>query len=111
MDPTLINCADACDDCARACDLCAIACLAEDDPKPMAACIALDIDCAAICRLASAAMARGSSQIDIICELCATICAACADECGQHPMDHCQRCAKACRDCASACREMLAVPV
>src|SRR5690242_19857369 len=43
-------CIDACNACADACDHCAAACLAEDDPKPMARCIALDMDCAAMCR-------------------------------------------------------------
>ena len=46
------ECIDACNACAAACDNCATACLAEEDVKMMARCIALDIDCAQICRLA-----------------------------------------------------------
>lgn len=47
-------CIEACNACATACDHCAAACLAEDDAKAMARCIALDIDCAQLCRLAPA---------------------------------------------------------
>src|SRR5690606_30568793 len=54
------SCIQACYTCAAACDHCATACLAEKDVKMMARCIELDMDCAAICRLAAAAMARGS---------------------------------------------------
>lgn len=100
------SCIDACDACAAACNHCAIACLGEQDVNAMARCIALDIDCAAICQLASAAMARGSEQAQAICTLCADICAACGDECAKHAMDHCQACAKACRNCADECRRM-----
>ena len=45
------SCIDACNDCADACDMCISACLKEDDVKMMARCIALDIDCAQLCRL------------------------------------------------------------
>lgn len=54
------TCIEACNDCAVACGHCASACLKESDPKPTARCIALDIDCAQICLVASAFMARGS---------------------------------------------------
>jgi hypothetical protein len=100
------ECMDACNACALACDQCAAACLGEDDVKMMARCIASDIDCAQICRLAAGYMARGSQFSQAICRLCADICTACADECGKHPMDHCQRCAEACRRCAASCRQM-----
>lgn len=70
-----------CDDCAAACEHCAIACLQEVDPKPMAPCVALNMDCAAICRLASAAIARGSEFAKAICVLCAEVCRRCAQEC------------------------------
>lgn len=99
-------CIEACNECAIACNHCATACLREDNVKAMARCIALDTDCAAICQLASAAMARGSEQSQAICTLCADICEACGKECGKHSMDHCQQCAQACRDCAAACRKM-----
>lgn len=100
------TCIKACGDCAAACDHCAIACLQEADPKPMARCVALDIDCAAICRLAAGAMARGSEFAKAVCGLCAQICEECGKECARHPMGHCQECAEACRRCARECRSM-----
>lgn len=73
----------------------------------LARCIALDIDCAAICQLAAAAMARGSECAQQICALCADICEACGDECAKHTaMQHCQACAQACQRCADECRRM-----
>ena len=100
------NCIEACNACADACDHCATACLGEPDPKPMARCIALDMDCAAICRLAASYTARGSEHAAAICALCADVCESCGKECGKHDMDHCQKCAQACRRCAEECRLM-----
>lgn len=97
-------CIEACDACALACDTCAAACLREPDPKAMARCIAFDMDCTDLCRLASALMARGSEYARDVCRICATVCEACADECSKHAMDHCQRCAEACRRCAHECK-------
>lgn len=102
------SCIDACNACADACDFCAAACLKEEDVKAMARCIAFDMDCAQICRVAASYMARGSHQAQAICRVCAEICKACADECGQHQMDHCQKCAEACRACAAACERTAA---
>ena len=100
------SCIDACNDCALACDHCAAACLNEQDIAKMVRCIRLDIDCAEICRLAVAYMARGSELSADACELCASICDECAKECDRHPMAHCKDCAKACRRCAEECRRM-----
>lgn len=86
--------------------MCAAACLQEQDVGAMARCIALDNDCAQLCRLAAGYMARGSEMAAALCQLCADVCDACADECGKHPMRHCQECADACRRCASECRQM-----
>ena len=97
---------DACNECAVACDHCAAACLREKDVARMARCIQLDIDCAAICRLAVGYMARGSELAADVCELCASVCDVCAEECAKHPMAHCQACAEACRRCAAECRRM-----
>lgn len=101
-------CIDACYTCAAACDHCATACLSEPDPSMMADCIRSDLDCADVCRLAAAAMARGSDSMKEICALCADLCDRCATECEKHDHDHCQECAKACRDCANECRKMAA---
>lgn len=99
-------CIEACQQCASACDHCSTACLAEDDVKAMARCIALDMDCAGICRYAAGVMARGSEMAQSVCALCADICEACGEECGRHAMGHCQECAEACRRCAAECRRM-----
>jgi len=101
-------CIEACNACVITCNHCAATCLKEADVKMMARCIALDMDCTAICALAAAAMARDSEHAKAICALCATICQSCGDECAKHQMEHCQDCAKACHACAEACRKMVA---
>ena len=108
MHQTYQTCIAACNACADACDHCAAACLQEQDVKTMARCIALDMDCAAICRLAAGFMARGSEFAKAACTVCADVCRACADECARHRHDHCQACAEACRRCAEECRRMAA---
>jgi hypothetical protein len=52
----------------------------------MARCIQLDMDCAAICRLAVGYMARSSELAAVVCELCAAICEECGKECAKHPI-------------------------
>ena len=99
-------CIEACNACAVSCNHCAVSCLQEQDVKAMARCIALDTDCAQICALAAAFMARGSEHAKAICTLCADICQSCGDECVKHQMKHCQECAKACHQCAKECRKM-----
>ena len=100
------TCIEACNACADACDHCAAACLKEPDPKPMARCIALDMDCAEICRMAASYMSRDSEFAMALCGDCAEVCEACGTECEKHKMDHCQECAEACRRCAEECRRM-----
>jgi hypothetical protein len=102
------SCIEACQACANACDHCAAACLQEQDVKSMARCIANDMDCAQICRLAVGYMARGSAHAAALCRLCAQVCRACGEECAKHQMDHCQECAAACRRCAEECERMAA---
>jgi hypothetical protein len=102
------SCIDACLSCAVTCDHCAASCLQENDVKKMARCIALDIDCAEICRLAAAYMARGSQLAGQVCETCALACEACGEECAKFQMEHCRECAEACRRCAEECRRMAA---
>jgi hypothetical protein len=75
----------------------------------MARCVALDIDCAAICRVAAGYMARGSELAADICKFCAEACEACGAECGKHDMQHCKDCAEECRRCAEECRRMAQV--
>jgi hypothetical protein len=100
------TCIDECYACAAACDHCAAACLSEQDVKAMARCIALDMDCAQICRMAASYMARGSEFATTLCNICADVCDACGEECAKYQMGHCQQCAAACRRCAAECRRM-----
>lgn len=100
------SCIDACNACADACDHCASACMAEAKPQPLVRCISLDIDCAAICRLAAGYMARGSEAVNVICSACARLCELCGEECARHAMEQCRLCAEACRRCADECRRM-----
>lgn len=102
------NCIKVCNACADACDHCSVACLGESGVDRLARCIRLDIDCAALCRLAAGAMARGSEFAGAICRVCAEVCDACAEECEKHDHDHCRECARACRECAEECRKMAA---
>lgn len=106
MDSRFQSCIEACNACADACDECSTACLKEPDVHMMAACIRADLDCAAICRMASGFMARGSDFAVKLCAVCAVVCEHCASECGKHQAEHCRRCAKACRDCAAQCRQI-----
>lgn len=100
------SCIEACYACADACDRCAMACLAEPDPQQLARCVALNIDCAQACRLASAFMARASAYDGAACAFCAMMCDACAEECERHRTDACLDCARACRRCAGECQAM-----
>jgi hypothetical protein len=105
------DCIDACNECAVACDYCAAACLSEDEVSMLARCIALNIDCAELCRSAVALMSRGSEFSAALCSVCADVCEECASECERHAdMDHCRECAEACRDCAAECRRMASAP-
>ncbi|KWO57741.1 four-helix bundle copper-binding protein [Burkholderia territorii] len=106
MNDRYANCMAACDACAHACDACIAGCLAEPEAHTLTACIALDVECGQLCRLASAAMARGSVLAPQICALCSHACELCAAECLQHAHDHCRRCALACDTCAAMCRAM-----
>ena len=101
-----IECLNACNECAAACLQCASACLKENDPKPLTSCIALDMECADICGLAAASIARGDKHMKAICSLCADACQACGAECAKHAMDHCKRCAETCKRCVEVCRAM-----
>ena len=104
------TCIEACNTCADACGHCATSSLQEANPKAMARCIALDIDCAELCRLAASYMARGSELSPAICQMCADVCDACGAECRKHEMEHCRECAEVCRRCAQECRRMAQRP-
>lgn len=101
-----LSCIQACISCATACNQCFAACLEEEEIKMMARCIALDVDCAAMCSFAASAMARNSEHGKAICALCAEICRTCGDECAKHEAEHCKACAAACYKCADECAAM-----
>ncbi|MBX3201597.1 MAG: four-helix bundle copper-binding protein [Labilithrix sp.] len=103
----IASCIEACNECAEACEYCADACLDEDDVEDLVECVRLDRDCADLCRLVAAFLARGSSFSPAIAAACAEACDACAAECDEHEMEHCRACAEACRDCAAECRRMM----
>lgn len=92
--------------CVSECNHCITACLDEADLKMLSKCIKLDIDCAEICTLTAALIARGSEHGKHMLKECAEVCNACAEECEKHAkmgMEHCKTCAEACRNCAKAC--------
>ncbi len=72
----------------------------------MANCIRTDRDCADICRLTAAFLARGSVHGKHLLRECIEICRACGEECAKHHHDHCQQCAEACFRCAEACESI-----
>ena len=74
----------------------------------MAACISLDMQCAAVCYAAAQLMSLGSEQALQVCTICADLCRACAEECSKHQHEHCQECAAICRACAEECSKMAA---
>lgn len=94
----------SCNACADACNHCAASCLREPELPMMARCIALDIDCADLCRTLAVSLARGSEWARPLATVCAELCDACAMECSRHAQGHCQCCADACRRCAEDCR-------
>ena len=101
------RCAEACNSCADACDRCLSACLLEFDKGEMAHCVALDLECAATCRLLAGFASRGSTFAPQLAGFCSTMCAACQQECSKHSHDHCQRCAEACRRAMDALQGLM----
>lgn len=99
-------CINACNKCALTCNGCITGCLQGEDVKSMTNCILLCLDCAQICQLSVAFMARGSKNAASLCKLCADICEACATECEMCDMQCCTECAQACRHCAEECKKM-----
>jgi len=99
-------CIDAWNRCAQACFECFKMCLNEPDVGARKACISMLIECALICKEASAFMSLDAQYAKDLCKLCATICDKCAQECDMFKDDHCKKCADECRKCADECRKM-----
>jgi hypothetical protein len=105
------RCVEACNTCADACDRCMSACLLEPEVQDMAHCIALDLECAAVCRLLAGFASRGSKFAPQLAGVCCAVCEACAQECGDHPHDHCQVCAERCHLAKDACLALMTLGV
>ncbi|HYD42215.1 MAG TPA: four-helix bundle copper-binding protein [Anaeromyxobacter sp.] len=109
----LLACIQACYDCAQSCTACADACLGEQDPRALARCIRLNLDCASLCeatgRILSRQTAFDPEMARAALQACEAACRLCAEECERHaPMhEHCRVCADACRACEQACQRIL----
>ena len=112
---TLVERIDACFDCSESCNACADACLGEDDPKSLARCIRLNLDCADVCDTTGKVLSRQTAfkpeMARAVLQACAQACGLCAEECEHHAMEmnleHCRVCAEACRRCEDACNNAL----
>jgi hypothetical protein len=110
----LVECIEACFDCAQSCTACADACLGEQDPKMLARCIRLNLDCADVCgstgKILSRQTAFDPTMAGAILLACTQACRVCAEECERHAsemgMEHCRVCAEACRRCEAACHNL-----
>lgn len=96
------------EECIAACNACFAACLEEEDISMMRGCIRLDRECAELCGLLAAAVARNSENVSVYAEAAAKLCEACGNECDRHDHDHCKRCAKACFACLEICKTLAA---
>ena len=97
----LLNALNAC---TAACNECFAGNLAAPDGATAARSILLTRDCADLCQLVAAFVARGSEHVKFLLRECAELCRACADEVTQLPHDYCRRCTDACRQAEDACR-------
>lgn len=61
-------------------------------------------DCADICSITAAYLARQSLLIPSITNLCAYICELCGNECKKFPDPESQKCSQICLNCAKECR-------
>lgn len=94
------------------CLTCADACIAQDNPKEMAECARICLDCASVCEAASQLLARPDSSnhsfLYRMLETVQDVCDSCADECEKFPdKEFAAVCAKACRSCIGACQDLI----
>ena len=100
------ECIRSCTDCSRVCLETIAYCLEQGGQHASAADIKLLQDCADICQVSAASMARKSEMHGRFCALCAEIGEKCVEACERLGGDaQMQRCAEACRKCAEQCRE------
>ena len=104
-----LDCIEKCLYCCNICWRTYQRCIQRESGQRESLCTLPLLDCAEICRTASAFLRRRSAFWEEACTLCANVCEQCAWECGQVPSDQRIRdCAKSCEECAAACRELLA---
>lgn len=102
----LEQCIRSCTDCSRTCLETVAYCLEKGGQHAAPDLVKLLQDCADICQVSAASMARGSDFHGRLCALCAEVCERCAEACEQHGDDaQMKRCAEQCRRCAQECRE------
>ncbi|MBF9239431.1 four-helix bundle copper-binding protein [Hymenobacter sp. BT683] len=90
--------------CVAACNQCFTSSLAGAIDTSRVRSIQLSRDCADLCQLVAAFVARGSEHVQYLLRECAELCRACADEVTQYPQSHCRHCTEACRQAEDACR-------
>ena len=105
--PGLKDSIRTCLEAARRCLLARQSCVSRGDRLAEPLLLALLLDCAEACELASRWMQRDSAFHPDLCALCATICKSCEAACRQHPGEQAlQDCADACRRCFDTCLRM-----
>lgn len=106
-----VLCIKECSDCAALCARCAHHCLHMGGDHAAAHHQGIMRDCAEICALACAFLARCSPHAVHVCRECAEICTACAVDCERLAETDAMmmQCARVCRQCAQACERMSGV--
>ncbi|TGE29405.1 four-helix bundle copper-binding protein [Hymenobacter metallicola] len=95
---------NALNDCTATCNECYSANLTSSLAAGRVRSILLTRDCADLCQLVAAFVARGSEHVQFLLRECAELCRACADEATQYDDDCSRRCTQACRQAEDACR-------
>ena len=108
MPQNMDRCIEDCGDCAVICSKCAPHCLDMGGEHASREHQNAMHDCAAICGLAVAYMARGSAHAGHLCGVCAEVCRACAESCGRlaEGDEMMTECARTCERCARSCEAM-----
>jgi hypothetical protein len=114
LDKTHIDCLDACTACAAVCNEASHHCLSQvsrggSDKEQHSRNHHLTMDCAAICGLSAALVARMSPLMVEQCTACADACRRCGEECSRDTdaAEIMTECARLCRECERSCREMI----
>jgi hypothetical protein len=114
LDKTHVDCLDACSACAAVCNEMSHHCFSHvekgsSDKEFHARGHHMAADCATICSVSAALVARQSPMMDVECTACAEACRRCAEHCekSQDSGGIAKDCARICRECERACREMV----